>query len=207
MKRYAWVIDDHRLFNAGLSRLLTTLSGVDEVLSFANPQAAFDSKAEGKNVRIIISDYFMPGYKIDEWMPIMHEHYPNTPKVIISSSISSVDREKCLRLGAIAYFEKHLEPESVLLGLQQILDQCYEHKTGVISPAQQFAEQFSDYGLTPRQVEVLIRLARGLSYQSIALELGVSRETVKTHLSHLYGILNITSKSEAVDWARDHGLV
>ena len=58
MSKLAWVIDDHQLFNAGISRLLIELSGIDEVLSFANPREAFNIKSS-VTPRLITADYFI----------------------------------------------------------------------------------------------------------------------------------------------------
>lgn len=59
--------------------------------------------------------------------------------------------------------------------------------------------------LTPRQVEVLMQLSRGLSNQEIADRLSVSEETVRTHLRDAYRLLGVRNRTEAVqlylEWA------
>ena len=202
MNQFAWVIDDHQLFNAGISRLLVGLSGIDEVLSFASPKEAFDTQ-ELVAPSLIIADYFIPGFNIEDWMPKLSSLYPTSPIVVISSSISTLDKKRCLEWGAHAYFEKHLEPDAVLTGLQQVLDDTYKQGNAESNIAMRLAGNI----LTNRQVEILICLARGSSLKLIADDLGVSTETVKTHLSNLYRNLNVTSKDDAIVWAREHGLV
>lgn len=198
----AWVIDDHQLFNAGLSRLLIGLDGIEKVKSFASPKEVFDC-ADLSSPRLIVADYFIPGYKIDEWMPKLLNLFSNASIVVVSSSISTLDRQRCLELGAKAYFEKHLEPDAVLSGLQDVLRNSYQPKKQKVSIAERFAED----KLTQRQTEIIILLARGSSLKVIAEELQISSETVKTHLSNLYQNLDISSKDEAIVWAREHGLV
>ena len=202
MNQFAWVIDDHQLFNAGISRLLVGLSGIDEVLSFASPQEAFDTDASVAP-SLIIADYFIPGFNIEDWMPKLSSLYPTSPIVVISSSISTLDKKRCLQWGAHAYFEKHLEPDAVLSGLQQVLDDTYKQGNTENNIAMRLAGNI----LTNRQVEILICLARGSSLKLMADELGVSTETVKTHLSNLYRNINVSSKDDAILWAREHGLV
>lgn len=202
MNQFAWVIDDHQLFNAGISRLLVGLSGVDEVLSFASPQEAFNTEAPIAP-SLIIADYFIPGFSIEDWMPTLSALYPSSPIVVISSSISTLDKKRCMDWGAQAYFEKHLEPDAVLSGLQQVLDDTYKQSNAETGIAMRLADNI----LTNRQVEILICLARGSSLKLIADDLGVSTETVKTHLSNLYRNLNVSSKDDAIRWAREHGLV
>ncbi len=198
----AWVIDDHQLFNAGISRLLVGLTGINNVFSFSSPQEIFDDSTL-VSPNLIIADYFIPGFSVENWIPKLKVLFPRSPIVVISSSISSLDKNNCMELGAYAYFEKHLEPDVVLSGLQQVLDDCYKPEN--IESA--IALELSEGRLTRRQIEILICLARGSSLKLIAHELDVSTETVKSHLSNLYRNLDVSSKDEAIVWARDHGLV
>ena len=52
-------------------------------------------------------------------------------------------------------------------------------------------------GLTPREVEVLDRLRRGLSNKVIAHELALCEDTVKVHLTHLMRKLGVTNRTQA----------
>ena len=61
--------------------------------------------------------------------------------------------------------------------------------------------------LTARELDVLEASAEGLSNTQIADSLYVSEATVKTHLSHIYTKLGVTSRSAAVARARDIGLI
>ena len=62
-------------------------------------------------------------------------------------------------------------------------------------------------GLTPREVEVLALLAAGQANKEIARALGVSPNTVKTHLARLYEKLGVTSRTAAIAQARALGIV
>jgi HD-GYP domain-containing protein (c-di-GMP phosphodiesterase class II) len=61
-------------------------------------------------------------------------------------------------------------------------------------------------GLTRREVDVLVLLARGLSNPYIASELTISRKTVSSHLEHIYGKLGVTTRTEAALYAMQQGL-
>ena len=62
-------------------------------------------------------------------------------------------------------------------------------------------------GLTARENEVLVHLARGLSNQQIASALVVSRKTVSTHLEHIYSKLGVSTRTQAALFAMRAGLV
>jgi DNA-binding NarL/FixJ family response regulator len=61
--------------------------------------------------------------------------------------------------------------------------------------------------LTPRETEVLKALARGLRNEEIARELVISEKTVKTHLTNIFGKLQVDGRSQAIIYAIRHGLV
>ena len=64
----------------------------------------------------------------------------------------------------------------------------------------------SPTGLTARETEVLVHLARGLSNPEIAAALTVSRKTVSTHLEHIYAKLGVSTRTKAALFAMRHGL-
>jgi HD-GYP domain-containing protein (c-di-GMP phosphodiesterase class II)/DNA-binding CsgD family transcriptional regulator len=62
-------------------------------------------------------------------------------------------------------------------------------------------------GLSPRETEVLVQLARGMSNPEIAAALGVSRKTVSTHLEHIYLKIGVSTRTQAALFAMRQGLV
>ncbi|HZJ09424.1 MAG TPA: LuxR C-terminal-related transcriptional regulator [Trueperaceae bacterium] len=61
--------------------------------------------------------------------------------------------------------------------------------------------------LTKREEQVLSRMAKGLHNDAIAEEFGIAPKTVTNHVTNIYQKLGVSSRSEAVIWARDHGVV
>src|SRR5262245_22136702 len=61
--------------------------------------------------------------------------------------------------------------------------------------------------LTPRERQILLHLDRGLTNKELAAALGVSENTVKTHLANLYAKLGVGRRTEALAVARRRGLV
>ncbi|MGH9006888.1 MAG: HD domain-containing phosphohydrolase [Acidimicrobiales bacterium] len=62
-------------------------------------------------------------------------------------------------------------------------------------------------GLTSREAEVVVQLARGLSNPQIATVLSISRKTVSSHLEHIYTKLGVSTRTEAALYAMRHGLL
>jgi DNA-binding CsgD family transcriptional regulator len=64
-----------------------------------------------------------------------------------------------------------------------------------------------EWGITPRELEILAAIAEGLSTREIAEKLFVSENTVKTHSSRLFEKLNAKRRTQAVQIAKDAGLI
>ena len=64
-----------------------------------------------------------------------------------------------------------------------------------------------DHGLTPRELEVLRRVAAGATNKAIAAELVLSERTVDRHVSNIFGKLRVTSRAAATAFAYEHGLL
>jgi DNA-binding CsgD family transcriptional regulator len=62
-------------------------------------------------------------------------------------------------------------------------------------------------GLTRREVDVLVLLARGYSNPEIAARLFISRKTVSAHLEHIYSKLGVTTRTRAAFFAMQQGFV
>jgi len=62
-------------------------------------------------------------------------------------------------------------------------------------------------GLTTREVEILVLLARGMTKKQIAQELTISAKTVGTHTEHIYAKLSVRSRGGAALFAMRHGLI
>jgi ATP/maltotriose-dependent transcriptional regulator MalT len=76
-----------------------------------------------------------------------------------------------------------------------------------LSPAKETASTAGQYGLTPRELEVLRLVASGATNRAVGKELFISERTVERHLSNLYGKLGVSSRSAATAWAYEHNLV
>ena len=134
-------------------------------------------------------------------------------RVIVLTSFGDDDKLfAALRAGATGYLLKDVQP----LDLVRAIRSAHEGNTP-LSPtiATRIVEEIRQGGgapadvddLTPRERDVLILIARGRSNEMIALELGVAEKTVKTHVSHILGKLDLTDRKQAALYAVRHGLV
>ena len=129
------------------------------------------------------------------------------PAVLVLTTYDT-DRDivRAVEAGAAGYLLKDADPA-------RITDAVIRAAAGetVLSPdlAQRVVARISrpQADLSPREVEILAAVARGLSNREIARALVISEATVKTHLVHVFTKLDVDSRTAAVARAREEGLI
>jgi DNA-binding NarL/FixJ family response regulator len=126
-------------------------------------------------------------------------------KVVFFSVKSNVHHvQAALEAGAAAYIIKTIHPLDLVGALRQTVQRTVFHP--------RISESFAGGNshmqeLTAREREILTAVARGLSNKAISQELWVTEQTVKFHLTNVYRKLGVPSRTAAVRYAHEHGLV
>jgi len=133
--------------------------------------------------------------------------YPCCTIVALGTDLDNDRVEDLMQAGALGYLPKSLS-ETVMLGLLRMtlgaaLGNARKtpfHKAPAIQPPvdKGAAEPWAEFGLTPRQIDVLAAAAEGKSNQSIAKQLGITEGVVKLHMTAIFKALKVHSRSEAV---------
>ena len=132
---------------------------------------------------------------------------PNAPEVLILTNYETdADILAAVEAGAIGYLLKDARAEELLSAIHRAAG-----GEGALAPAVETRlrdrTRSPQTSLTARELDVLEASANGLSNARIAESLVISQATVKTHLSHIYTKLGVTSRSAAVARARENGLI
>jgi DNA-binding NarL/FixJ family response regulator len=114
--------------------------------------------------------------------------------------------------GASGYLLKKHIPEKLMDAIREVIDGGAPMSPGiarmVIGKLQQLPTGPSNtYDLTPREREILSSLSKGNSYKLIAAHFGISIDTVRTHIKHIYEKMQVRSQTEAVSKAINERLV
>ena len=124
--------------------------------------------------------------------------------LILSMYSNEVYVARALQAGAKAYILKDIAAEALVACIRDVL----AGKTYLApAAAAKLAERVTQVQLTPRELATLRLMANGQSNKEIASALEISARTVKTHLTHLFEKLGVTSRTEAVRVATRRGLV
>ncbi len=124
----------------------------------------------------------------------------SVPAVIImlSADTSPATQQRAMERGAAAFVSKADTPGTMVAVIRQAL----HHTPGPLPLESVCGDACCHPSLTPRQSEVLDLLCQGLSNKAIGRRLGISENTVRTHVQALLALLQVSGRSQAVYAAR-----
>lgn len=205
------LVDDHALVRAGMRSLLREIDGV-EVVAEASDGAEALAAAERERPDVVLMDIAMKGMNGLEAAARLRERQPAAKIVILSMHTSEEYVLLALRAGAAAYLIKDSATSELELALK-----CVMRGETYLSPAisrqvvdgyvQRVGVGTGPDPLTPRQRDVLKRIAEGRSTKEIAFDLNLSVKTVETHRAQIMDRLSIRDVAGLVRYAMRTGLV
>lgn len=206
--------DDHALLREGLAGILSAQPDI-EIVGEASDGLEAIVKANELQPDLILMDIQMPGCDgLEATRKIKH----SLPRTIIVMLTVRDDEEKlfaAIKSGAQGYLLKNIRSQEMLQMLRGALKgeaAIPAHLAGrMLEEFRRLSNQSSgepvENRLTGREQEVLALVAEGLSDKAIAERMTVSLYTVKSHLRNILEKLQVSSRREAANLARDKGLL
>jgi DNA-binding NarL/FixJ family response regulator len=202
------IVDDHRLFRAGVrAELGDRVTVLAEAADISEAVAAIELWSPD----VVLLDVHLPSGTGREVIEAVQEGSTETKFLALSVSDAAEDVIDVVRAGARGYVTKTISGDELVDAICRVAD-----GDAVFSPRlagfvlDAFAgglageEVPSDDDLdrlTPREREVLRHLARGYAYKEIARQLGISIKTVETHASAVLRKLQLSNRNELSRWA------
>jgi DNA-binding NarL/FixJ family response regulator len=206
------IVDDHEVVRIGLRTLLES-EGDIEVVGEAGSVADAVSECRRLEPDIVLMDVRLPdGTGVDACRRLRQE-VPHCRVLILTSFADSELVVEAIEAGAAGYVLKQLDTEQLLRAIRGIRDGDSvldpSVTPGVLARVREAArnrraDAFAD--LTPRELEVLEEVARGLTNAEIADRLVLSEKTVRNHISAILAKLNVGNRTEAATYAVRHGI-
>ncbi|MBO0844216.1 MAG: response regulator transcription factor [Nocardioides sp.] len=112
--------------------------------------------------------------------------------------------ERAMLGGADGYISKSLPAVELVVALEKV--HAGERLVALDLPDRTRPESPREVGLTPRESHVVSLIAAGAPNKEIARHLGLSMNTVKSHIRTAYRAMGVTSRTQAVLWAVEHGV-
>jgi DNA-binding NarL/FixJ family response regulator len=208
------IVEDDMLTRAGLRAVLATDPSI-EIVGDAATAAEGVRVVRDEQPDVVLLDVQLPDRDGIEVVGEMTE--PNgdhAARVIVLTTFDYDDYLfRALRAGASAFLLKRSRAEDLIDAIRTVAGgdelPIADQTRRLIASSSAASAPHRDLldVLTPRESSVLTLIARGLSNQQIAHELGVSLETVRTHVKHVYWKCGARDRAHAVIAAYESGLV
>ena len=218
----ALIVDDHPVFRQGVRDILGNEPDIAVAGEGANGQQALDLARQLKP-DVIILDINLPdinGLQVTRQLRTEH----NPAAVVMLTAYDDAEQVlHAFRAGGSAYCPKDVAPQKLVQVIRQVAqghyvvgDQVFDREglqawldKGVEkagrSSGDDVREVFSP--LSPREMEILQYVTRGLSNKEIAYSLGISQQTVKNHMTAILHKLDVEDRTQAAVYALRHGWV
>ncbi len=157
---------------------------------------------------VVLMDIEMPGMNGIEATKLIKIHFPQINVLIQTVFADDQYIFKAICAGASGYILKSTTPDGYLEAIKDVQAGGSPMTPGIarkvlelFKDSQQPAAPAVNYHLTTQEKKVLQLLVQGKSYKMIAAELFVAHDTIKSHVGHIYGKLQVHSGTEAVSIA------
>ena len=197
------IVDDHPVVRAGLTTLLRKESGLKITGSAHSGEEALEI-LERCPVDVILLDLRMPRISGIDLLGML-KNFANPPAVVILSSYQYEEEiYRAVKAGACGYLSKRASRAEIVEAI------CAASEGGKYFPPSlvaSIAERESRSSLTPREIEILEMVAKGLTNKEIARVLHISQYTARNHINHISAKLGVTDRTEAVSVALQQGVI
>lgn len=193
------LVDDHPVLRSGLARVISMEKGLEVVEAASSGADAIVAWSRHRpDVGVI--DLFMPVMDGVETILRIRRTDPQARLLVLSSSEHAIDANRAEQAGACGYLTKEADAHAIATAIREAHAGGHHIRVGRL---------LGSVGpiLSPREMEVLLLLKEGRSNEEIGELLGISDQTVKTHLRSLREKLGAADRAGAVGKAFELGLL
>ena len=196
------IVDDDPKLRESIARFVDGSPGFRCVSTYGSAAAAMEHLPADKP-DVVLMDINMPGMSGIECVQRLKTAMPGVQVVMLTVYEDTEKIFQALSAGATGYLLKRLPPQKLLEAISEVhaggsaMSSSIARKV-VASFQQRPPPREAPVHLSPREQTVLDCLAKGLTYKQIADQLGISIETIRTHLRRIYEKLHVQSRTEAV---------
>ena len=207
------VVDDHSIMRVGLKQVLEQSGEFEVVGDAADGEEAVRVAAE-VSPDVVVMDVMMPGKDGVEACREIMESAPDTRVVMLTASTEEAAVVEAVAAGATGYLQKETGRERLLAAVRGVFRgellvpvEVVRRVFVQIRDAARTGDAAEAAGLTPREREVLVSFAQGMSYARIAEARGVKTVTVRNAVYSIQKKLGVGSMQGLVLWAVRNGLL
>lgn len=215
------IVDDHPVFRGGLRGVLELEDSIQVVGEAEDGQQALD-QARALQPQVILMDINLPLVNGMQATRELTAERSDLAVIILTAYHDDEQMLQAMRSGASGYFPKEVAPSELLNAIRTVSHGKYAIDDDVLAKPQvaswlinEFAtmqenvenEDETFRALSAREMEILRLITRGLSNKEIAKALGISRQTVKNHMTSILRKLAVNDRTQAAVYALRRGWI
>ena len=196
-------IDDHPLIRNGIAAMLEIEPDLRVVGEAADAQEGLEQfRRVLPDVTLV--DLQMPGKNGIEFIRLLRSEFPAAKAVVLTTYRGDANAREAIAAGACGYLLKSSLRGELIEAVRKVANgkRCVSTEVSV-----QIAQHIGEEVLTPRELLILGALVRGWENKRIAGDMGISVETVKSHLARVFEKIAAGNRTEAMHIALRRGLV
>ena len=197
------LVDDHPVVRFGLAAIINLQSDMDVVGEAASGEEA-STLCASRPADVVLMDLRLPGIGGAEAIRRLHASHPTLRFIVLTTYDGDEDIRKALDAGAQAYLLKGMSHEDVTGAIRKV----HAGLRFIPEPvSRKLADRPPHSELSPREIEVLELIAKGLSNREIGAVLGITEATVKWHVNIILSRLGVADRTEAMVEALQRGIL
>ena len=215
------IVDDEPLARSRLQNLLEALPDLAVIGEAQDGEEAITAAA-ALQPNVVIMDINIPVLNGMQAARQIKDEHPNIHIIMLTAYDDAEQIYHAVRTGASAYYPKDIAPDSLIEAIRHVNQGYYVIDGELMRPEQietWLTEAFERFGglwtdmedkfrpLSPREMEILQLITRGLSNKEVAYTLGISHQTVKNHMASILRKLDVEDRTQAAVFALRRGWV
>ncbi|WP_271424051.1 response regulator [Aequorivita sinensis] len=210
------IVDDNSFLIHAIKEKLSFFEDVSVKHTSLNGSELLTKLQENHNLDLILMDIEMPVLNGIETTQIVKQKYPHIKIIMLTAFDNDEHIFNAIKAGADGYLLKEINPKDLYEGIFETLNGGAAMTPSIAMKTLKLLRNPIDIqnlrdkeqiSLSAREVEVLDQLSKGLTYTVIAEHLFLSPSTVRKHIENIYKKLQVHSKIEAVQKARNHNII
>ena len=197
-QNYALVVDDHPLVASGIANFLISHCHFEQASVVTNEEDCYRQIRDNGPPRLLVIDFWLSSGTALKLLKEVKQHYPQVRFLVVSGDDNNDIWQKVHASGGHGFVLKSEPPEMFSRAVCALLDNLTWFPERNNFPVESNNEKLSKFNLTPRQIDVLNMIMRGLPNKRIAAQLSISEPTVKEHISNILKKIGVNSRVEAI---------
>jgi DNA-binding NarL/FixJ family response regulator len=203
------VVEPHPIMQVGLRSVLGSTPGV-ELVGVCEDGASALQLCRETRPHLVILEVNLPGMNGVQVCQAIKRDHPQTEVLVLTGDDRDETVFEAIRAGATGYILKDITPENLVRAIHAIMKgQTMVHpriarrvldRLSLLAQDEEGSRLYGD-GLTEREVEILVEVAKGATNKEIARKLFISESTVKSRLRNIFRKISVRDRAEAAAYA------